>query len=72
MPLVAATWAVHRGFVAMGHGGDRGARAAVELVAQVAAGGAAYVATAFVVMRSMAMELVGLARNLLERGERHE
>jgi len=72
VPLVAATWAVHRGFVAMGHGGDRGARAVIELAAQVAAGGAAYVATAFVVMRSMAMELVGLARTLLKRGERHE
>jgi hypothetical protein len=63
---------VHRGFVALGRGELHGVRAVPELVAQVAAGGLAYVAAAFVVARKMALELVELARNLISGRERHE
>lgn len=72
LPMVLAAWGVHRGFVALGRAEARGVHAIPELVAQVAAGGAAYVAAVFVTARSMSLELVTLARNLISGRERHD
>jgi PST family polysaccharide transporter len=71
-PMVAATWAIHRGFVMLGRGDARGIHAVVELAAQIAAGGLAYVAGAFLLARDQAVELVQLGKNLLSRREKHE
>lgn len=72
VPLVVATWAVHRAFVSLGLSQLHGMRASGELVLQVAAGGLAYVGAAFVFARKMSLELIDLARNLIRGRERHE
>ena len=72
LPMMAAAWGVHRGFVALGRGDAHGVHAIPELLLQVAAGGAAYVAAVFVTARSMSLELLTLARNLISGRERHE
>jgi PST family polysaccharide transporter len=72
VPMIVAAWAVHRGFVALGLGERHGSGAILELLAQVAAGGLAYVAAALVLARSMALELIELARNLVRGRGQHD
>ncbi|HEY1586810.1 MAG TPA: oligosaccharide flippase family protein [Polyangia bacterium] len=72
IPMIAAAYGVHRGFVALGLGQLHGVRAGGELMAQIAAGGLAYVGACFVVARSMTLELIVLIRNLVSGRERHE
>ena len=72
LPLVAAAWAVHRGFVGLGRGELHGVHAVPELVTQIVAGALAYVGAAFLFARPLALELLTLARNLLRGREQHE
>ncbi len=72
VPLVAAAYGVHRLFAAHGLGDARALHAVPELVAQIVAGAVAYVASAFVLARSMSLELVHLGVNLVRGRGRHE
>jgi hypothetical protein len=66
VPLAAAVLLVRRAFQHYGVGDARGLHAVPELLAEVAAGGIAYAATALVIASDVARDLVDLARRVVK------